>query len=118
VVWQAGPAAPAALVGEDGSIALRCPLFKPEAAWMAGVLTTLAAPLPTTSVNRGGETPCSSWHEAAELGNSQGFYVPKLSSTTSHAAPPEPSTLIRLSADGGFELLRAGAFDTSSVLKL
>ncbi len=111
VVWQASTAAPEALRGEDGTIALRCPLFNQESSWMNEVLSTLDTPLPTTSINQAGKLPCLTWEEAARFGKHEGFYVPLFEPPTAVAG--SPSTLIRLNPEGSFALLRPGAFDTS-----
>jgi tRNA threonylcarbamoyl adenosine modification protein (Sua5/YciO/YrdC/YwlC family) len=107
VVWKASALAPAAMVGTDGTIALRCPRFSPSNAWMHEVLREVSLPLPTTSVNRAGEPPHSHWAAAKKMAESAKFYVPEGVIETDQGA--QASTLIRIKDDGGYELLRAGA---------
>jgi L-threonylcarbamoyladenylate synthase len=110
VVWQASSQAPAAMVGEDGSIALRCPQFSLSEAWMLEVLRGIKAPLPTSSVNHPGELPCTRWAEARAFALAENFYVPALKEApVAKEHPALASTLIRLHPDGGYTLLRQGA---------
>ena len=107
MVWKASAQAPAAMVGTDGTIALRCPRFSHANAWMHEVLREISVPLPTTSVNRAGEPPHTHWAAAKKMAEAAEFYVPEGIIETDHLA--QASTLIRIKDDGGYELLRAGA---------
>jgi len=114
VVWQAAPSAPPTLVAEDGTIGLRVPQFSLEAAWMGVVLALLEMPLPTTSVNRSGEPPVRHFTEAATfLQKLPGCYVPPWRPQLEGEALQ--STVVRLHADGGFTVLRAGALAESQL---
>lgn len=109
IVWEASAAAPAALIAKDGTIGLRVPALAASAAWFQAVLEAAALPLPTTSINRAGEPAMTqleqvrmTWPDRADL------YAPDFSVIKDRDGAL-PSTVIRLRADGSFEVLRRGA---------
>lgn len=117
VVWEASPEAPRSLLAKDGTIGLRVPALPETAAWFQAVLESCDLPLPTTSVNRAGEPAMtrlaearSAWEGHAEL------YAPEFPQvdTTSHGTA-QPSTVIRLRADGAFEVIRRGAMPVEKI---
>ncbi len=105
VVWKASEDCPTSLQGPDGTVALRAPVLSSEVAWFRDVLRELRLPLPTSSVNRSGETAAATWEEAMRLTVNSDIFRPACS------APPlagTPSTVIRILDDGRWKLLRAG----------
>ena len=124
VIYEAADACPPALVAEDGSVALRVPCLAPQDAWFYSVLAGIDYPLPTTSVNLSGEPPCHLWHEAIALvATCQEIYVPPPCAAKGRmetdggedASRGQPSTLIKVTSDGGFVLLRRGLVEEKSI---
>jgi len=110
VIWRASGNAPKSMVTTDGMIALRCPLLSESDSWFNEVLVKLiGVPLPTSSVNRSGETAADNWVAAVEWCDlAGGIYVPPVKLEHKESYKTQASSLIRIADDGNWELLRAG----------
>ncbi len=113
IVWTASAAAPAALVGGDGTIGLRVPALAPDAAWLLLLLRALALPLPTTSVNASGAEPLTTW-SAARAFCAGAAFVPDWA-PHADAFAGAPSTIVSLRADGAHAVLREGALSAAAL---
>jgi L-threonylcarbamoyladenylate synthase len=122
VVWKASDHARKLFgcVGEDGTIAMRVPVFSKTAQWMQLVLDALQRPLPSTSVNRSGEPPATTWDTAVICAReiSSDIYIPQFCNEHDESEPKSPSTLIRIRDDAGFDILREGAYSVSEIKKV
>lgn len=111
IVWQASASAPQHLLAEDGTIGVRVPRLRPQDTWFGEVIAKAGGYLPTTSINRAGESPACTRADVATFVASEPeiFSVPVSESEDASGEPPKPSTVIRLTPDSGFELLRLGS---------
>lgn len=112
VVWKASSLVPGNLVGEDGSIALRCPQFSASSDWMMRVLGSVSYPLPSTSVNFSGEKSKKTWEEASLFCEEKGIFIPNLEKIQKFSE--KASTIIRLE-EKSFKVLREGAVTEETI---
>lgn len=105
VVWKASPTCPSSLCGPDGTVALRVPVLADDSQWFQDVLRILAEPVPTSSVNRSGESAASTWQEAVQITQGSGIFCPV---GIDPSFVGTPSTIIGILEDGRWKLLRAG----------
>jgi tRNA A37 threonylcarbamoyladenosine synthetase subunit TsaC/SUA5/YrdC len=75
-------------------------------------MAEIGDPLPTTSINRHGEPPASTWAAALSFARSHHLYAPEILA----AAPPrheghgsQPSTIVRVVGERDFQMIRPGA---------
>jgi tRNA A37 threonylcarbamoyladenosine synthetase subunit TsaC/SUA5/YrdC len=106
VIWKAGPDVPQYLCSRSGEIGLRVPKLPEKSHWLFDVLEALPLPLPTTSVNRSGEDPASTWAEALNRVEPEEVYIPDVEASESKNLA---STVIRITDDGLYEVKRSGA---------
>ena len=116
VVWQASPVCPPTLRAPDDSVGIRVPQLATENEWYGEVLQAMGVPLPSTSVNISGQPPATTWPAAVDATKMFGGDVFVPDDVLSEGKNVVPSTLIKLSADGGFTMLREGAVKEASIL--
>lgn len=119
VIWESSQRGWKGLVGEDGTLALRVPHFNPETVWMKDLLVRLTYPLPSTSVNISGQPPCTRFQEAAALvAEVPQVFIPTWTPSPANSGIPKPSTLIRISSDASFQILRQGLVSQEDIQKV
>lgn len=106
VVWLA--AEPKRFGTKDRALAIRVPFLRDS--WFKDCLQTLEL-IPSTSINLSGEPPLSLVEATSLLRDKSQFYIPTplLNAKKKHETT-QPSTIISISSDGSYSLLRSGAF--------
>jgi len=119
-IWQAAEKLPAALLSNDGTIALRCPKLPDQYSWFYDVMAECPYPLPTTSINISGEAPAYTIKDAVKLlSNRKGFFISKLLlNDVSNLVESSPSTLIKINRDGSCQILREGRVTVNELDKV
>lgn len=92
----------------DGTLALRVPDLPTTSLWFKDCLAELG-PLISTSVNVSGQPPLSCREIRETLINDPRFYLPPTLDDNEQTG--KASTVIALTSDGKFKILRSGAFD-------
>ena len=105
VVWQGRTP----YVENGGTLALRVPSLSSSHLWFRDCLVELA-PLISTSVNVSGQPPMSSQEIRKNLANDPRFYLPPAINKENKQLN-KASTIIAITKDGNFQVLRLGAFD-------
>ena len=114
IAWQANKLAPSFLVSKTGTICLRKISANERLGWVVDVINQLDQPLLSTSVNKSGVPPLSSWDGAREFVLRQGGWVPDVD--VIDLKKPSPSTVVAVNSNqNGFDLLREGAVDFKSL---
>lgn len=93
----------------DGTLALRVPALPSTHLWFKDCLTELG-PLISTSVNVSGQQPLSRQEIRNTLANDPRFYLPP-SIAKEDKQSSKTSTVIAITSDKTFKVLRSGAFD-------
>ncbi len=108
IAWQANDSAPEFLVSAEGTICLRKIYASERLRWLVDVINKLDHPLISTSVNKSGVPPLTTWSEAMKFVVDNDGWVPSVDVTD--LINPVPSTVVKMnSKNNGFELLREGA---------
>lgn len=98
---------------EDETLAIRVPLL--QDCWFKDCLRALEL-IPSTSVNPSGEPPLSLVAAISLLRNKSQFYIPyPFFNAERESETAQPSTIISISIDGSYSLLRHGAFALQSL---
>ena len=121
VIWFASKEAPKGLVYENSTLSLRVPLLNEKDLWLHEVLKNIDYPLPSTSVNIHGESPCVNWEEAKSflIGSENNIHIPNISlEHKSSSTELKPSTIIEIQRDSSFRIIRNGSFDCNTIQKL
>lgn len=108
LIWKASSEVPSSLVHSDHTVAIRVPNFAEEAYWYRDLLTELACPLPSTSVNTRGVTPLVSYTDLRNFANPEDCFLP--ASKHLVCGGLAPSAIVRIRDDGGYNVIR-GSFD-------
>lgn len=113
IVWQADPkSCDSRLISPDGTLALRFPRLEGQDLWLFDVIAKIPYPLPTTSVNRQGMLPRTTWDEASrEIESESGFYIPQrpLCCDSPKKAGQRASTIIGITGATEYRVFREGA---------
>ena len=96
----------------DGTLALRVPALSPPHLWFKDCLTKLG-PLISTSVNVSGQPPLSHQAIRKTLADDPRFYLPTL--IDDNGEHNQASTVIAITSDGKFKVLRAGALELATL---
>lgn len=118
VIWEASSACPPHLLANDGTCSLRMPAWKADIAWMRDLLREIDEPFPSSSVNVSGQPAIADWAEAKAflepfVGAGEAF-VPAEGVETQKSLS---SSLVKISADGSWSLLRAGALTQEMIAR-
>ena len=108
VVAMASDKAPNSMVRDDGTISLRFPNLSESHSWLYEVISTLAVPLPTTSINQSGEPAACSWIEADSFAKSESQVINLVEEY--EVKTKAPSTIVRIN-NGKFIILRQGLLE-------
>jgi L-threonylcarbamoyladenylate synthase len=118
VIWRGG-ASISPYIMKDGLLAIRVPKLSPQHGMVSQLLSMLSEPLPSTSVNKSGETPCTLWSDACQWAQTHGVFVDTALAALDFSSPKsQGSTVIRINPTGTFTLLRQGDWQITGVKHL
>jgi L-threonylcarbamoyladenylate synthase len=105
LIWELQPHIEAPFRSLDRTLALRIPYGQPS---LLPLLTALKVPLPTTSLNRSGTPPITTWESAMAFVQNTSVFVPDPGLFRLPDPHAIPSTLLQIHEDGSASLLREG----------
>lgn len=116
VVWDAQPSCPSHLLAADGTCSLRMPSWDADIAWMRDLLLELDEPFPSSSVNVSGQVAIVDWDAAKDFLDpyvqSGDAFIPDVAISSKSSLS---SSLIKINADGSWNLLREGALTHETI---
>ena len=108
VVARASSDIPSSMLRDDATISLRFPVLEKEHQWLFDVIDEIAMPLPTTSINRSGESAAHTWLLADMFAESHDSVINLVEPYQVKSSLP--STIVSLS-NGKFKILRQGILE-------
>lgn len=115
-LWEARKTTPDCFVSDKGELALRYPKLREDSLWFFRVMLECKGPVPSTSINYGGEPPRVRSKDIFDFQKETNVYISKIWKEPQGAS--KPSSLIRILDEKNYEFLREGAVSKSQFSQL